>query len=91
MRITIPRFLHKTEVDYDSGAKVNTLFNIMYISFDMFKKVSPNIDTKLDAWLTFLSLDEQVELLTQKDEAFQTQADEIAQLRAELEKYKGNN
>lgn len=53
-----PFYLHRMEVTYDSKAKVNSLFNIMYISLDTFREVSQNIDTKLEAWLTFLSSDE---------------------------------
>ncbi len=57
-REVAPYYLHRMEVSYDSKAKVNSLFNIMYISLDTFRELSQNIITKLEAWLTFLSSDE---------------------------------
>lgn len=58
-----PHFIHREQITYDSGAKVTYLSNIIYISLDTFHKVSHNIDTKLHAWLTFLSSSEPKDIL----------------------------
>ena len=50
-----PHFMHREQISYDSKANVKSLSNILYISLDTFHEVSQNIDTKLQAWLTFLS------------------------------------
>lgn len=52
-----PYYLHREQHSYDSGAQVINLANTTYISLDTFRKVVHNIDTKLQAWLTFLSSD----------------------------------
>ncbi len=58
-----PFYIHK-KCDYmDSGAKVNLLTNLIYISLDTFRLVSQNIDSSLDAWLTFFSSDNPEDIL----------------------------
>ena len=52
-----PAYLHRATHIFDTGVKLNLLANYIYISLDTFHSVSQNIDTYLDAWLTFLSSD----------------------------------
>ncbi len=52
-----PNYIHRKQVGYDSGAQINNLSNIVYISLDTFRQTVQNINTELDAWLTFLSSD----------------------------------
>lgn len=52
-----PHYIHREQLSYDSGARVNSLSKIIYISLDTFHAVVQNISTELDAWLTFLSSD----------------------------------
>lgn len=58
-----PHYIHRYFPGFDSGAKVNDLFDITYISLDTFHKVVHNIDTKLHAWLTFLSSDDAEDIM----------------------------
>lgn len=58
-----PSYLHRKQTCYDSGAKVNSLSNIIYISLDTFHSVVQNIGTELDAWLTFLSSDAPADII----------------------------
>lgn len=48
---------------FDSGAKVNLLSNLVYISLDTFRDVSENVSNKMVAWLTFLSSDKPEDIL----------------------------
>ncbi len=50
-------------VSYDSNANVKSLSNILYISLDTFHQVVQNIDTKLQAWLTFLSSSDAADII----------------------------
>ena len=52
-----PHYIHRLQQIFDSGVKLNLLTNYIYISLDTFHSVGQNIDTELDAWLTFLSSD----------------------------------
>ncbi len=58
-----PHFMHREQISYDSNANVTSLSNILYVSLDTFHEVSQNIDTKLQAWLTFLSSAEPKDIL----------------------------
>ena len=58
-----PHFMHREQISYDSQANIKSLSNILYVSLDTFHKVSQNIDTKLQAWLTFLSSAEPADIL----------------------------
>lgn len=53
-----PHYIHRECTLFDSGAHVHSLGNLIYISLDTFHSVVQNIDTELDAWLTFLSSDQ---------------------------------
>ena len=50
-------YLHRRQVNYDSGVQLRSLENIVYISLDTFRKKLHNkgIQTLQDAWLTFFS------------------------------------
>ena len=52
-----PAYIHRKIQYMDSGARVNFLDHVTYVSLDTFHEVIENIDTPLDAWLTFLSSD----------------------------------
>ena len=58
-----PHFIHREHISYDSNADVKSLSNVLYVSLDTFHEVSQNIDTKLHAWLTFLSSAEPRDIL----------------------------
>ena len=58
-----PMFIHRLQNTFDSGAKVNLLSNLVYISLDTFRDVSENISNKMVAWLTFLSSDKPEDIL----------------------------
>ena len=62
-RAAAPHYVHRSSMVFDSGAKVQSLEHIVYISLDTFHEVVHNIDKKLDAWLTFLSSDRPADIV----------------------------
>jgi hypothetical protein len=58
-----PIYIHRERHSYDSGAHVTNLSKIIYISLDTFHSVVQNINTELDAWLTFFSSDEPADIV----------------------------
>lgn len=58
-----PHYIHREQLSYDSGARVSSLSQTIYISLDTFHTVVQNISTELDAWLTFLSSDSPADIL----------------------------
>lgn len=48
-------YIHRRITSYTSGIRLPELAHITYISLDTFHSIIQNIDTELDAWLTFLS------------------------------------
>ena len=59
-----PEYIHRREMSFDSGAKVKNLENVTYISLDTFKEKNHNeIETELDAWLTFFTAEEPEDVL----------------------------
>ena len=58
-----PKYLHRGIHSFDSGAKINLLTNILYISLDTFHAAVHNISNLSDAWLTFLSSDNPEDIL----------------------------
>ena len=58
-----PRYIHREQNSFDSGAKVPNLTHTVYISLDTFRSVVHNISTELDAWLTFLSSDRPADIV----------------------------
>ncbi|MBE5932129.1 MAG: hypothetical protein E7263_01745 [Lachnospiraceae bacterium] len=51
------KYIHRFQQKSDSGVEISLLQKYIFITLDIFKKMSKNIDTKLDAWLTFLGSD----------------------------------
>lgn len=57
-------YLHRFEQKSDTGLEVNLLQKYLFISLDIFRKIKHNenskikIENRLDAWLTFMSMDE---------------------------------
>ena len=51
-------FLHRGEIKYDTGLKLNHLQKSIIIALDIFQKNTQTITTELDAWLYFLCSDE---------------------------------
>lgn len=53
-------YIHRMKQQSDTGIKINLLQEYIFIPIDIFKKNRHNrgIKNKLDAWLTFLSVDE---------------------------------
>ena len=58
-----PIFIHRMHCAMDSGVKLNLLTNLVYISLDTFHSVSQNIDSNIEAWLTFLSSDKPEDIM----------------------------
>ena len=58
-----PKYIHREKISFDSKAKVQTLSKTIYISLDTFHTVVHNINTKLKAWLTFLSSDRPADIV----------------------------
>lgn len=48
-------YIHRRNISYSSGIQLPELENIVYISLDMFRAIVQNVNTELEAWLTFLS------------------------------------
>lgn len=48
-------YVHRRITSYTSGIQLPELAQITYISLDTFHSIVQNVDTELDAWLTFLS------------------------------------
>lgn len=51
-------YIHKRVTSYSSGITLPEIVHITYVSLDSFRKAEHNINTELDAWLTFLSRDD---------------------------------
>ena len=80
-------YIHHRCTYYDSGIKLPDLAKVTYISLDTFSEIVQNIDTELEAWLTFLSsenLDKINELIGRYPE-FLEYYKEIAEFRTKPE------
>ncbi len=59
-----PKYIHRRETSFDSGAQVKNLENVTYISLDTFKEKNQNeIGTELDAWLAFFTAERPEDVL----------------------------
>lgn len=56
-------FIHFFKQQSDTGLSIELLQRYVFISLDIFKQVSHNMDNELDAWLTFLSSDAPEDIL----------------------------
>ena len=80
-------YIHHRCTYYDSGIELPDLAKVTYISLDTFSEIVQNIDTELEAWLTFLSsenLDKINELIGKYPE-FLEYYKEIAEFRTKPE------
>lgn len=82
-----PLYIHHVRHSFDTGAKLNLLTNLTYISLDTFHIVSKNISNKMDGWLTFLSSDkpEDILLLVEKYPEFEECYHDIIMFRRKPE------
>ena len=61
-------FIHRRVVSYDSGINLPEITQITFVALDRFREIVQNINTELDAWLTFFSCSDAAHILelTQK-------------------------
>lgn len=78
-----PRYIHRQQTGMDSGADVRFLQKVIYISLDTFHAVAHNINTELEAWLTFFSADnpETIVKLVNKHTEFYEMYQELMKFR----------
>lgn len=50
-----PEYIHKQINSYSSGAEITSLEHVCYFSLDTFEERVHNVDSRMHAWLTFLS------------------------------------
>ena len=84
------QFIHRSSQKTDTGLEINLLQEYVFIPLDIFRGILHNggIKNKLDAWLTFLSVDEPemiVRLITEYPQ-FKAYYEEIYQLCRDTEK-----
>ena len=84
------QFIHRSSQKTDTGLEINLLQEYVFIPLDIFRGILHNegIKDKLDAWLTFLSVDEPemiVRLITEYPQ-FKVYYEEIYQLCRDTEK-----
>ena len=84
------QFIHRSSQKTDTGLEINLLQEYVFIPLDIFRGILHNegIRDKLDAWLTFLSVDEPemiVRLITEYPQ-FKVYYEEIYQLCRDTEK-----
>ena len=82
-------YIHNIAATSDTGIKLNLLQNIIFIPVDIFlnKLHNEGINTKLDAWLTFLGCDEPAYImeLIQKYPKFKTMYSNIYDMCRNIE------
>lgn len=61
--LAAPKYIHRSSTVYDSGICTASLSKKIFISLDIFRSSVHNKNTKLDAWLTFLSSDHPADIL----------------------------
>lgn len=57
-------YIHRFQQTSDTGLKMELLQKYVFISLDIFAEMRENIDTRLDAWLTFLGSDKVEDILS---------------------------
>ena len=84
------RFIHRSSQKTDTGLEINLLQEFVFIPLDIFRGILHNegIRDKLDAWLTFLSVDgpEMIVKLITEYPQFKAYYEEIYQLCRDTEK-----
>ena len=83
LKLVSPHYIHRSQHTFDSGANLNLLTNLIFISLDTFHAIRQNINTELDAWLIFLSSNtpEDIFRLVQKYPVFANYYREISEFR----------
>lgn len=86
-------YLHHSRQKSDTGLEIELLQEFVFIALDIFRKNIHNkiISNKLEAWLTFLSMDEP-EIITRLIEAypeFRTMYEEVYEMCRNMEKVMG--
>ncbi|MBQ9334649.1 MAG: PD-(D/E)XK nuclease family transposase [Lachnospiraceae bacterium] len=87
-----PEYIHTREISYSTGAGINDLENVVYFSLDTYRDLPHNeINTKLDAWLSFFSYEdpEHVIALIDRYPEFLPLYQDIAALRSTPEEVMG--
>ena len=76
-------YIHEQQITYSSGLKLPSLSHTTYIALDTFNSMVQNINTELDAWLTFFSCTdaEHISRLVQKYPQFLDYYKDIAVFR----------
>ena len=76
-------YIHEQQISYSSGLKLPSLSHTTYIALDTFNSMVQNINTELDAWLTFFSCTdaEHISQLVQKYPQFLDYYKDIAVFR----------
>jgi len=86
-------YLHDGKFIFNTGLKLNILQEIMFIALDIFKKTQQNkpIETKLEAWLTFISTEEpeQIAELIQKFPEYKVMYEEVYEICRNIEEVMG--
>lgn len=87
-----PAYIHIRQTSYNTGAIVNDLEHVVYFSLDTYRNLPHNeIDTMLDAWLTFFSYEdpEHVIRLIDRYPEFLPMYQDIAEFRSNPEEVMG--
>ena len=67
-RAVRPEYIHTRSISYSSGALLTDLEKVTYISLDTYRETAQNeINTALDAWLTFFSFEDSDHVLNLVD------------------------
>lgn len=81
--------IHRAKQVFDSGLKLDMLQKYVFIPLDIYKKSKHNktVESKLDAWLSFISDDspERILEIVEKYPDFRTMYDEVYQLCRNIE------
>ncbi|MGL6201600.1 MAG: PD-(D/E)XK nuclease family transposase [Lachnospiraceae bacterium] len=89
----LEEYLFEGRVIFTKGLKLNIPLEIIFIALDNFKKTQQNrpIETKLEAWLTFISTDEpeRVAELIEKYPEFKDMYDEVYEICRNVEEVMG--
>lgn len=56
-------YIHRRVISYDSGIRLPEIAHVVYIALDIFRKSVQNVDTELDAWLTFFCRNDAASIL----------------------------
>lgn len=71
--------MHTFQQKSDSGLEIDLLQKYIFVPLDIFRENVDNngVKNKLDAWLTFLGIDEPEEMIDEKDRQLEEKEQEI--------------